>query len=221
MVLDNITYLLNNFINCCEYENRAKVLISVHDGYCRVEYQDFNSFNEGNYLQAAAEAYKQRTGHYPARILVDRMFRTRDNYQFCKKHEIKISNFKLSRPPQDLKPEQIQEERIAEGLRNEVEGKFGTGKHKFMLNRLLMRLPETSLIQIVLVFLVMNLNKAMMNFLYPIFKEHFLRFKVWYGQFLAMLIKNCDNSVGSKYKWLRSLMNDIRLFEMHFFIYPP
>lgn len=66
---------------------------------------------------------------------------------------------------------QITEERFDEGLRNEVESKFGTGKRKYTLNRTLTRLPETTVTQVVLVFLVMNLDKLYRDFLYSFFKE--------------------------------------------------
>ncbi len=153
----------------------AKVLISVQDGFNRIEHLDFNSFNEGNHLQAAAENYFQRNGHYPARILVDKIFRTRENYRFCKQNNIKMSNVKLGRPPLNMTAEQKQEERDTEGLRNEVEGDFGTGKRKYTLNRLLTRLPVTSICQIALVFMVMNLDKVFRDFLFSIFKVRCLK----------------------------------------------
>jgi len=153
----------------------AKVLISVQNGFNRIEHLDFNSFNEGNYLQAAAENYFQRNGHYPARILVDKIFRTRENYRFCKQNNIKMSNVKLGRPPLNMTAEQKQEERDTEGLRNEVEGDFGTGKRKYTLNRLLTRLPVTSICQIALVFMVMNLDKVFRDFLFSIFKVRCLK----------------------------------------------
>jgi len=153
-----------------DVEFGAKVLISVQNGFGHVEKIDYNNFNEGKYLIQSVKAYRDRYGHYPARILADKLFRTRENYHFCKGNGIKVSNFKLGRPPKNLSGEQIREERHEEGLRNEVEGKFGTGKRKYTLNRLLTRLPETTATQIILTFLVMNLDKVYRDFLFSFFK---------------------------------------------------
>ena len=155
-----------------DVEFGAKVLISVQNGFSHVERIDFNNFNEGKYLIQSVEAYRDRYGHYPARILADKLFRTRENYRYCKENGIKVSHFKLGRPPKNLSGEQIREERQEEGLRNEVEGKFGTGKRKYTLSRLLTRLPVTTAAQIVLTFLVMNLDKVYRDFLFSFFKVH-------------------------------------------------
>jgi IS5 family transposase len=156
-----------------DVEFGAKVLISVYKGFSHVEKMDYNNFNEGQYLIQSVEAYKARYGYYPARILADKLLRTRENYRFCKANNIHVSNFRLGRPPKNLTQSQITEERIEEGLRNEVEGKFGTGKRKYTLNRILTRLPETTATQVVLAFLVMNLDKLYRDFLYSFFKVLF------------------------------------------------
>ena len=95
--------------------------------------------NREKHLIQSVEAYRERYSHYPARILPDKLFRTRENYRFCKENGIKVSLFKLGCPPKNLSGEQIRDERLEEGLRNEVEGKFGTGKRKYTLSRLLTR----------------------------------------------------------------------------------
>jgi IS5 family transposase len=117
--------------------------------------------------------HKTRYGYYLARILADKLFRTRENYRFCKANNIHVSNFRLGLPPKNLTQSQNIEERIDEGLRNEVEGEFGTGKRKYTLKRILTRLPETTATQVVLAFLVMNLDKLYRDFPYSFFKEIF------------------------------------------------
>ena len=37
------------------------------------------------------ERYKERTGHYPERVLVDKIYRTRENLKYCKQHKIRLA----------------------------------------------------------------------------------------------------------------------------------
>lgn len=54
-------------------------------------------------LVDAMNRYKERTGHYPKRVLVDQIYRTRSNRNFCKDHNITMSGPKLGRPSKDKK----------------------------------------------------------------------------------------------------------------------
>ena len=58
----------------------------------------FDPYNESSVFQKAVKAYSQRTGHYPARALVDQIYRTRKNRDYCKEHGIRMSGPKLGRP---------------------------------------------------------------------------------------------------------------------------
>ncbi|MGI5986155.1 MAG: transposase [Oscillospiraceae bacterium] len=49
----------------------------------------------------ASEAYKVRYGHYPRRILADKIFRTRHNRRYCKARGIHLNGPPLGRPPKD------------------------------------------------------------------------------------------------------------------------
>ena len=68
--------------------------------------------------------YKERTGHYPKRVLVDQIYRTRDNRNFCKDHNITMSGPKLGRPSKDKKS--TKEEYQDNTDRIEVERFFST-----------------------------------------------------------------------------------------------
>ena len=68
------------------------------EGYGRIEKISFDPYNEGSRLQEAAERYKERTGHYPERVLADQIYRTRENRKYCKEHGIRLSGPKLGRP---------------------------------------------------------------------------------------------------------------------------
>lgn len=77
----------------------AKLDISIDtDGYARIEKTSFDAYNESGSLKKAAERYKERTGHYPERILADQIYRTRENRSFCKEQGIRLSGPKLGRP---------------------------------------------------------------------------------------------------------------------------
>ena len=68
------------------------------EGYARIEKTSFDAYNESGCLKNTAQRYKERTGHYPKRILADQIYRTRENRSFCKEHGIRLSGPKLGRP---------------------------------------------------------------------------------------------------------------------------
>jgi hypothetical protein len=137
----------------------AKVAISMEGGFARVEKISWDAFNESLTFIGAVERYRVRSGHYPSRVLVDKIYRTRENIAYCKTNGIAISGPRLGRPPADkaVYREQCLAERLEAGERNAVEGEFGTAKTKYSLDRIMMRLKETSEIQIHLTFLSMNI----------------------------------------------------------------
>ena len=58
----------------------AKLHLSIDEtGFGRIEYLSFNAFNEGPMLIDALNAYRYRNGFYPKRVLVDKIYRTKDN----------------------------------------------------------------------------------------------------------------------------------------------
>lgn len=138
----------------------AKVAISLEKGYSRIEKLSWDPFNEAITLQESAERYRERNGCYPEVILADRIYRNRDNLNYCKEHGIRLSGPKLGRP--QTKSFMVKAERLIERQdarnRNAVEGKFGEGKRKYGLSRIVAKLKETSESVIMLQFLVMNLE---------------------------------------------------------------
>ena len=77
----------------------AKLDLSIDEkGYARIETISFDAYNESTHLQEAVIKYYERTGSYPERVLVDQIYRTRANRNFCKEHGIRISGPKLGRP---------------------------------------------------------------------------------------------------------------------------
>jgi hypothetical protein len=153
----------------------AKVSISLVDGISFVDRISWDNFNEGIDLIAQIEAYRKRFGCYPESVHADKIYRNRDNRRYCKKHKIRLSGPKLGRPPkvteanaQKLKAER-QQARQDEIDRNAVEGKFGQGKRRYSLNRIMTKLSGTSETAIMLSFLVMNLKRWLATILFFVF----------------------------------------------------
>ena len=141
----------------------AKVSISLVRGFSFVERIDWDSYNESCDLIEQIKRYKQRFGFYPESVHVDKIYRTRENRRFCKKHGIRISGSPLGRPIHES--EQLKEQRKLQRQdeldRIAVEGKFGQGKRRFSLSRIMTKLAMTSEVSIVVSFIVMNLEKIL------------------------------------------------------------
>jgi hypothetical protein len=141
----------------------AKIAISVENGYSRVEKFSFEAFNESQTLQASCERYKKRHGHYPERVLADKIYRNRKNLDYCKERGIHLNGPKLGRPPKDKKLYELQKqlEKKEAGERNMVEAKFGEAKLCYGLDRVMAMRQDTSETCVQLIFLVMNLKKRL------------------------------------------------------------
>jgi len=153
----------------------AKIEVALYEGYARVEDLRWDAFNESGTLQASAERFKEASGHYPERILADKLFRTRDNLWFCKKHGILLNGPKLGRPPKDLAlyRAQCRQERTESSERNAIECTFGVAKRRYALGYITMKLQHTSEVAIHLVFLSLNLQKRLRSLLRSFFRLRF------------------------------------------------
>ena len=139
----------------------AKLSLSVVGGFSFVDRLRWDSYNESLDLVGQIETYHRRFGFYPASVHVDKIYRTRANRAFCKARGIRISGPPLGRPPKNVSAEDKKQARVDEGIRNGVEGKFGEGKRRYGLGRIMAKLACTSAAQISLSFLVMNLEQAL------------------------------------------------------------
>jgi IS5 family transposase len=74
----------------------------------------------------------------------------------------------LGRPPKHVSLADKKQAATDEAIRNRVEGKFGEGKRRFGLGRVMAKLACTSTAQISLSFLVMNLEEALRRFFFAI-----------------------------------------------------
>ncbi|MBN2981764.1 IS5 family transposase [Cohnella algarum] len=146
----------------------AKLAISVVNGYAFWEQLSWDSFNEGQTLQAAVERYRARFGYYPKAVLADQIYRTRDNLRFCKEKGIRLSGPQLGRPSSADQQEQKKIAKADAAARNAVEGKFGEGKRSYGLGRIRAHLQTTSETVIGLQLLVMNLEKRLRVLFLPV-----------------------------------------------------
>ena len=74
---------------------------------------------------------------------MDKIYRTRENRAWCQERGIRISGPPLGRPPKNVSKENKKQAAYDEGIRNYIEGKFGQGKRRFSLGRVMAKLPHT------------------------------------------------------------------------------
>lgn len=140
----------------CEFG--AKLDISVADGFARLERTSFDAYNEGENLTAVIERYREREGHYPERVLADRIYRNRANLAYCGARGIRISGKPLGRPRRDPDGAQRRRGRADAVDRIEVERKFSHAKGSFGLGLIRARLKGTSKTSIALSIIALNIS---------------------------------------------------------------
>jgi hypothetical protein len=142
----------------------AKLGVSVtEEGIACVDTLSWENYNEGTDLEKQLENYKARHGHYPEKVLADKIYGTRKNRKTLKEKGVKFGGKSLGRPKkktaenkEELKQEKKEQQEDAR-KRNPVEGKFGQGKQGYGLNKILARTAKTSESWVRCIFLVMNL----------------------------------------------------------------
>jgi hypothetical protein len=147
----------------------AKLSVSVVDGFSFVDRLSWDNYNESGDLVEQIETYRHRFGCYPASMHVDQIYRTRANRAYCKQRGIRMSGPPLGRKPHAVSREEKREAAADEAIRNHIEGKFGQGKRRFGLGRIMAKLASTSGAQIALTFLVMNLERALQLIFFVLF----------------------------------------------------
>jgi len=187
----------------CEFG--AKLSVSLVDGSVFLDRLEWDPYNESGDLVSQIEAYKQRFGCYPKSVHCDKIYRTRANRKYCKERGIRLSGPPLGRPPKqtaenaaELKRRKRQQ-RQDELDRIPIEGKFGQGKRRFGLNRIMAKLAHSSETVIAIIFIVMNLEKWLGR---PFFA---LLFRCWHSS------KTIQNTI---YTLLGRLRDVLRLFQL-------
>jgi transposase, IS5 family len=136
----------------------SKITASLVDGFARIDLLSWDAFNESRFLIPQIEAYEAEYGFWPEKVVVDNIYGTRENRQWCKEMDIPLQVKPLGRPPaQEPSPKCNKKKDLVH--RNDMEGKFGEGKNGFNLNKIRAKLLKTSESWIAGVFFVMNVNE--------------------------------------------------------------
>ena len=173
-----------------ETEFGAKVSVSLVDGYSYVDRISWDNYNESGDLKSQIEKYRLRFGYWPESVHADKIYRTRENRKFCKEKGIRLSGPALGKPvsqpeiQREIK-KQVYRDEIA---RNAIEGKFGQGKRRFSLGRIMSKLARTSESAIFMIFLVMNLERWLKAILFWLYKN--LDFGFLFEQNLSCVFKS-------------------------------
>lgn len=136
----------------------AKPDISVSDGWTRLENHSFDAYNEAAKLPEVIERFKEREGHYPSRVLADKLYRNRENLRYCKERGIRLSGPALGRPKRDETSDRKQEYMDACD-RVEVERRFSLAKRKCGMGLVTAKLEETANHVLAMSILVLNLRR--------------------------------------------------------------
>lgn len=144
-----------------EFGTKFDLSIDEH-GMGRIEKISFDPYNESGTLQDACERCRERTGHYPERVLEDQIHRNRKNRRYCREHGIRMSGPKLRRP--STEPMSREERRIeyADNTdRIEVERSFSLSKRCYSLGLIRTKTEITTFSAISLSILTTNLFRIL------------------------------------------------------------
>jgi len=145
----------------------AKVSISVVDGFTYLDRFSFDSYNESVDLKEQVETYHKRFGFYPEAVQCDQIYRSRENINYCKNLDIRLSGRPLGRPKVKTAENAIELKKIKGTVKKdaveriEVERKFGLAKRRYSMGLVMEKLPLTALAAVSLTILVMNLDKIL------------------------------------------------------------
>lgn len=160
-----------------EFGTKFDLSLDEH-GMGRIEKISFDPYNESGTLQDACERYRERTGHYPERVLVDQIYRNRENRKYCKDHDIRMSGPKLGRPstePLSRKERKIEYSDNTDRI--EVERSFSLSKRCYSLGLIRTKTETTTFSAISLSILTTNLFRILARtgqYIFAFFKVQFI-----------------------------------------------
>lgn len=144
----------------------AKINVSLQEGFARIDQLSFEAFNEGKFLKDQVERYKKLNGYYPDLVQTDDIYMTKENRKYLKENGIRHTGKALGRKPKQVPSTQEKAIRqIERNQRNHIEGKFGQGKVKYNLNKIMAKISDTTESWIAGIFFVMNILKLSKDFL--------------------------------------------------------
>lgn len=141
----------------------AKLNLSQANGFVRIKRLSFAAFNESENLIPAIERYHARTGYHPERLLADQIYRTRENRNYSKQHNIRLSGPKLGRPKKD---DTVDKDIESQDNRDriQVERDFSLAKRCHGLGLIRTKLATTTCSTIALAIVSLNLSKIQREF---------------------------------------------------------
>ena len=145
----------------CPVEFGAKVTVGLVGGYAFVMRAQWDNYSESKSLKEAVEEYRETFGFYPKTLLADRAYPSRENRLWCASQGIRLSGPRLGRKSAEEKAserKQIYQDGCARVV---IEGTFGVAKRRFGLNRVMTRLPDTSMTSISMGFLAANMERKL------------------------------------------------------------
>jgi hypothetical protein len=155
-----------------QVEFGAKLGVSIQNGYARINTLSWDAYNEGTDLKKQVEAYNMLNGYYPEVVITDKIYGTRENRQWLKSHGIRYSGKPLGRPSVKSQSRyNKRRQKKEQGIRNQIEGKFGQGKNGYNLGQVRARTSRTSESWIAAIFFVMNLVRFSKDFLFSFLKD--------------------------------------------------
>jgi len=163
----------------------AKISASLVDGFAYLDRISWDNYNEGGDLKEQIESYQNRFGYYPESVHADKIYRTRENRKFCKKHGIRLSGPALGRPPNQIDIQREIQARQDELDRIPIEGKFGQAKRRFSLSKIMCKLAQTSETAIAITFIVLNIER-------------------WLKAIIFCLLFRCKSKYFAGFAYLRS-----------------
>jgi transposase, IS5 family len=142
-----------------QIEFGSKLGVSLDNGFARINTFSWDAYHEGSDLIKQVESYKELHGHYPELVQVDKIYATRENRNWLKERNIRITALALGRRRSKEKETYYQKRkrRREAGERNHIEGKFGQGKNGYNQNEIRARLKHTSESWVACIFFIMNL----------------------------------------------------------------
>lgn len=148
----------------------AKAMLCEADGFFYLTHLEWDNFGEAGCLMEAVEEYRKHFGYYPATVLVDGIFGTRENRSQLEGLGIEYGGKKLGRPSKESRTaaqKRKWKKKLAQ--RNRVEGKIGNAKVVNGLDKIKARLAATSTAWIKFITVVMCLDQlARLQLLSPL-----------------------------------------------------
>jgi hypothetical protein len=136
----------------------SKLGVSLDNGFAVINHLSWKAYHEGKDLISQVEQYFKTHGFYPDLVLVDKAYSTRENRNWLKERNIRITAPPLGRrPKQELSQYQKTKRKKEAAERNHIEAKFGQGKNGYNLNKIRAKLKCTAESWVSCIFFVMNL----------------------------------------------------------------